>query len=133
MTNDKMYCIRPIQTKEEQELTCNKCSCEYDADMLAYSAKTEDGKIIGICQFIIKEENGYLKEIAASHEIDDYEALFIMGRATLNFLDLCGAKTAYYLGKELPIVRALGFKPDENGKLALDLNGFFEHKCKDQK
>lgn len=129
MTNTGMYSIKPIQTKEEQELLCTKCACEYDADMLAYAAKTADGKIIGICQFIIKEETGYIKELAESKEIDDYEAMFIMARAALNFMDLCGAKKAVYLGEEKPIVLALGFKATADGKPELNLEGFFDHKC----
>lgn len=129
MINDKMYRISPIQTKEEQELTCNKLGCEYDADMLAYSAKTEDGQLLGVCQFVLRDETGFIKELVGSTEIEDYEAVFIMARAALNFLDLCGAKKAVYNGEEKPIVRALGFKPDENGRLTLDLEGFFEHKC----
>ena len=129
MTNDKMYRISPIQTKEEQELTCNKLGCEYDADMMAYSAKTEDGELLGVCQFIIKNDTGYIKELVSSTVIEDYEAVFIMARAALNFMDLCGAKCAIYNGEEKPIVRALGFKSDENGRLTIDLEGFFEHKC----
>lgn len=129
MTNDKMYCIRPVQTKEEQELVCKKLGCEYDADMLAYSARTESGELLGVCQFIIKDETGYIKELVESKELDDYEAVFIMARATLNFIDLCGAKLAVYMGEEKPIVRALGFKKNEDGRLTLDLEGFFEHKC----
>lgn len=129
MTNDKMYRISPIQTKEEQELTCNKLGCEYDADMMAYSAKTEDGELLGVCQFIIKNDTGYIKELVSSTVIEDYEAVFIMARAALNFMDLCGAKIAVYNGEEKPIVRALGFKKDENGRLTIDLEGFFEHKC----
>lgn len=124
-----MYKIKPIQTKEEQERICAICNTEYDADMLAYSALEEDGSIIGVCQFVMRDDAGYIKELVSAPGVDDYEAMYIMGRATLNFIDLCGIKKAYYLGEDKPLVRAVGFAPDKSGALFVDLTGFFEHKC----
>ena len=124
-----MFQIKPIQTKEDQERICALCNTGYDADMLAYSATTEKGELLGVCQFIMKEDTGYIKELVYAPGTDDFEAMFIMLRATLNFIDLCGIRKVYYMGEVKPVVTAAGFKADESGKLFIDLSGAFEHKC----
>lgn len=124
-----MYKIRPIQTKEEQERICLICKTEYNADELAYVAVEEDGTVLGVCRFAIKGDTGEMYELKNAPGIDDYEPVYIMGRATLSFIDLCGVKKACYKGEDKPLVRAIGFKPDESENLTLDLAGFFEHKC----
>lgn len=124
-----MYRIKPIQIKEEQERVCVLCKVEYDADALAYEAVEEDGTLLGVCQFHIKDDAGYIDVIKNAPGTDDGEAMYIMGKATLNFIDLCGIKKAYYLGEDTPLVRSVGFSPDKDGKLFVDLEGFFEHKC----
>jgi hypothetical protein len=64
----------------------------------------------------------------------DNEALFVMGRAALNFIDLCGIHTAFYDGDEsLPgaqLLHAVGFRKNEQGRLEMDLTGFFTTPCK---
>ena len=127
-----MYIVKPIQTKEEQERICLLCDTEYDADELAYAAIEEDGTVLGVCRFSIKGDEGIMYELKNAPGIDDHEPVYIMGRATLSFIDLCGIKKARFVGKETPLVRAVGFKADEKGELTLDLAGFFEHKCHGQ-
>ncbi len=124
-----MYKVKPIQTKEEQERICLICDTKYDEEELAYAAIEEDGTVLGVCRFAIKGDKGIIYELKNAPGVDDYEPVYIMGRATLNFIDLCGVRYAYYEGEDKPLVRAIGFKPKENGALLLDLEGFFEHKC----
>lgn len=124
-----MYRVKPIQTKEEQERVCALCHTEYDADALAYEAVEEDGTLLGVCQFKIKDDAGYILELVSAPNVDDGEAMYIMGKATLNFIDLCGIKKAYYVGAPSPLITSVGFTPDADGKLFADLEGFFEHKC----
>ena len=127
-----MYQIKPIQTKDEQAKICALCGVTYNADYLAYSATTGEGALIGVCQFIMDDSAGHIYDLESAPGADDFEAMYIMGRATLNFIDLCGIKTVYFEKPENELSRALGFKCMENGKLAADLNGFFEHHCKDK-
>ena len=124
-----MYKVKPIQTKEEQEKRCNECGVEYNADYFAYEAVTGEGELIGICQFSLDDEAGHIHELAYAPGSEDFEAMYIMGRTTLSFIELCGIKKAYYEGEENQLVRAVGFNPDENEKLFVDLEGFFEHHC----
>ena len=127
--------IKPIQSKTEQEAACARCGIPYDADCMAYGAK-ENGELLGVAQFTFERGEGYVKNIATTVGLDDFEALFLMGRAVLNFIDLCGVHQAYFDGDvTVPgekLLEAIGFRPDEtqNGRLGMDLTGFFTTPCK---
>ncbi|MBR2370966.1 MAG: hypothetical protein IKA82_02980 [Clostridia bacterium] len=126
----------PIKSKEEQELICNRCGVEFDADYLAYSV-TVDGLLVGICQFKFSSDGGIVRDIGIVQGSDDYEALFVLGRAVLNIIDLCGTHYAYYTGdveekgeKFKRLITMIGFlKNADNGRYEVDLNGFFDHPC----
>ena len=126
--------VKPIQSKAEQEEACARCGIPYDVDLLAYAATVND-ELVGICQFTMNADGGSLRSMGTviGREID-FEAMFVLGRAALNFIDLCGVHFAAYEapveGEEmLRLVRAVGFSPDENGRLTVDLTHFFEHPC----
>lgn len=125
--------VKPIQTKSEQEALCALCSVKYKADDFAYSAK-ENSEFVGICQFSIESRGGVIHDIKCIDGKDDFDSLFIMGRATLNFIDLCGVHTAFFeQSEDLPVnerlVKAIGFKKNILGKYEMDLTNFFEHPC----
>ena len=129
-----MLKVFPIQDKQQQAELCERCGITYNADLLAYEATVED-EFVGVCQFILKPEGGILYDLAPlDREHPDKEALFVMGRAALNFIDLCGVHQAYFDGDVAlvgePLLRAIGFKPNESGRLFMDLTGFFTTPCK---
>ncbi len=121
-----MLQIKPIQTKEQQAEACARCGIPYDSDCMAYAA-TLDGAFIGMAQFTIEKGHGHLKNLLTVDNIDDFEALFIMGRAVLNFIDLCGVHTATCETNAAPprLLTAIGFKPSENGMLTADMTHMF--------
>ncbi len=127
----------PIQTKAEQEQICLACNVKYNPDLLAYSA-TVDGALAGVCQFKLTDKGGLVYDLAPAADSFDFEALFVLGRGTLNFIDLCGVHSAYYLGT-LPdeqterLIKAVGFKKEEDGSYFIDLEGFFTDHCHDKK
>lgn len=123
--------IKPMQEKSSQEHLCSLCGIEYKEKYFAYEAKV-DGNYVGICQFIIKGSSGYLSELAPVKGTGDGEALFILGRAVLNFIDLTGAHEAYFEGDDTPLVRAVGFTP-RDGRLYMNLSAFFANPCKNKK
>ncbi len=131
-----MLKVLPIQSKQEQELICHKCSVEYKPELLAYSAEM-DGVLAGVCQFKLTAEGGILYDIAAADDYagDKFEPLFVMGRGTLNFIDLCGVHRAYFDGevKDEGLLRAIGFAKNENGRYDINLEGFFTDHCKNHK
>ena len=135
-----MLKVLPIQSKAEQEAICIRCNIKFDPDLLAYAASV-DGETVGICQFKVTSEGGIIKDIAKlcdrdepadkkAREASDFEALFVMGRGALNFIDLCGVHKAFYTGETVdePLIKAIGFKPTDDG-WTINLEGFFTDHC----
>ena len=118
--------IKPIQSKTEQEAACARCGIPYDADCMAYGAK-ENGELLGVAQFTFERGEGYVKNIATAVGLDDFEALFLMGRAVLNFIDLCDVHTAVCAedASTKRAIAAIGFSRDKNGVLRADMTRMF--------
>lgn len=125
-----MLKVLPIQTKAEQELICEKCNVKYDPDLMAYAA-TVDDVLAGVCQFRLTDKGGMLYDLAPAVGTNDFEALFVMGRGTLNFIDLCGVHKAFFVGENCDerLLLAVGFKKNEDGVFAINLEGFFTDHC----
>ena len=136
-----MLKVLPIQSKSEQEELCLRCNVNFDPDLLAYAASV-DGELVGICQFKVTAEGGMLQclsklcdrpdaEDKKARDASDFEALFVMGRGALNFIDLCGVHKAYYVGEvsDEALLRAVGFKKNESGVYEINLEGFFTDHC----
>lgn len=121
--------IYPVQDKKEQEAICKTCAMKYDPDSMCYLALV-DGNNAGACQFRIKGNHGLIIEMNNTLDTDDKDALFVMGRAALNFIDLCDVHEAYYTGElmdEQTLLR-IGFRRVE-GNWYINLSNFFEHPC----
>ena len=127
-----MITVVPIQQKELQKELCARCNVTYDPDLLAYYAKDTEGRFAGICQFKMDENGGHLLSLAAPEGTDMPDPLFVMGRTALNFIDLCGVKTAYFEGENVDeaLLLRIGFAKDENGRYGINLDGFFTGGCK---
>ena len=131
-----MLKVLPIQTKQEQERICVACGVKYDPDLLAYSA-TVDDVLAGVSQFKLTDKGGIVYDLKSVSSSFDFEAMFVLGRGTLNFIDLCGVHFARFEG-EIPdeqyerLIKAVGFKKTENG-YEVDLEGFFTDHCHDKK
>ena len=133
----KMLKVLPIQTKSEQEEICKLCGVEFKPDLLAYSA-TVDGELRGVSQFKLTAEGGLVFDVAPAIGTYDFEALFVLGRGTLNFIDLCGVHYAIYKGaveneQKERLIKAIGFKKTDLGTFEIDLTGFFTDHCHDKK
>ena len=128
-----MITVTPIQDKAAQAAFCALCRIPYRAELLAYAAYNEKEEFAGICQFHINETGGHLYDLATPNESDENDALFVMGRTALNFIDLCGGKIAYFEGDSAgkdALLRRIGFTTDENGRYRFPLEGFFTSPCK---
>ena len=126
-----MFKVTPVAEKSEQMRLCGLCGVKFRDDYLAYGAYEEE-KVLGVCQFAIRKNSGYISEVAFASGTHDYEAVFILGRAAMNFIDLSGAHEAYYEGENSPFVASLGFMP-RDGKLYMNLSAFFANPCKNKK
>ena len=132
-----MLKVLPIQSKSEQEEICKLCDVKFNPDLLAYSA-TVDDELRGVSQFKLTAEGGLVFDIAPAVDTYDFEALFVLGRGTLNFIDLCGVHYAIYKGaveneQKERLLKAIGFNRTDSGSLEIDLNGFFTDHCHDKK
>ena len=128
-----MLKVLPIQSKITQEEICLRCGVEYDPDLLAYSA-TVDDELAGVCQFKLTDKGGMVYDLAPVKDSFDFEAMFVLGRGTLNFIDLCGVHYAIYRGEVKDeqterLVKAVGFKLTERGTYEVNLEGFFTDHC----
>ncbi len=131
-----MLRVLPIQSKQTQEEICRRCGIAYRPELLAYAASVND-ELVGICQFTLTDKGGVIYDIATAEghsedpECSDFEALFVMGRGTLNFIDLCGVHFATYGGAcpDERLLRAIGFKQSEKGVWEVNLEGFFTDHC----
>ncbi|MBP3401573.1 MAG: hypothetical protein J6K85_00775 [Clostridia bacterium] len=125
-----MFKITPVQSKEEQIKLCHLCGADYREGAFAYVMfDIDSGDIMGMSQFEISEY-GYIFDLREPDGHDDFEAMFILGRQTMNFIDTCGAHSCYAdkaAGVER-LLKAIGFK--ENGdKLFCDMTGMFDGHC----
>ena len=126
-----MLKILPIQTKDEQEKLMTLCSIPFRPEALAYAAYVED-TLVGGAQFTLSGGICRLLDIRSPEGVDDDEALFIMGRGLLNFVDLCGIHDAYAINEgnmDKKLLARIGFWKNDKGEEYMNLRGFFtEHK-----
>ena len=126
-----MFKITPIQDKELQSRICQLCGAEYRPEAFAYQMfDIDSGDIMGMSQFEIGE-SGYIYDIKEAPGRDDFEAMFILGRSTMNFIDMCGnhfCKADVNAGEER-LLRAIGFKLGEDGEYFADMTHMFDGSC----
>lgn len=122
-----MLIIKPIQDKSYQEEVCNQCGFKYEPLSFAYSEK-ENEKLIAACQFDILGSNGTISDFGMVKGVEeDIEALIILGRAVLNFMELSGVETCTFDSPSVDAPRyskMLGFTDKK-----ICLKGLFDGKC----
>lgn len=125
-----MLIVKPIEDKTEQKRICEACGAVYDADLLACAAHVA-GDLIGVCQFEFSGDKAIIHDIRQKPGVDDFEAMFIMTRGALNFIDLCGFHRAVCSGDagDQTLLRATGFKEVGENQFEIDLTHAFDGKC----
>lgn len=122
-----MFKISPIQSFDEQRLVAKKCGRTAKEGFFAYVMRDcETLEVLGFSQFEILN-GGYLSDLYPAVGNDDFEAMFILGRATMNFIDACGAHVCRASGDaaDEKLLRAIGFKP-EGDEFTVDMTGMFD-------
>ena len=130
-----MFKIQPIQSEEAQKEIAAACGAEYRKGYFAYAMRDNDtDKLMGFSQFEIISGEGYISDIKSASDKEDFEAMFILGRATMNFIDLCGAHTAKapHTAADVTLMLSLGFK-ESNGLYIADMTDMFNGKCHEKK
>ena len=124
-----MLIVKPILEKNIQEEICQACGAVYDADFLACAAH-DDGNLIGICQFALSGPTAVVTDLRPKIGVEDFEAMFILARGTLNYVDLCGIHHARCNpdAGDLTLIRAVGFKEIEKNIYDMELTDQFTGK-----
>ena len=117
--------ILPLKDKILQESACLRCGVKYSPDLMAYAAYS-DGSIYGICQFSIDEFGATIVDLANATSIDGDQTLFVIARAVLNFIDLCGVRFPKCKSKNIDesLIQRIGFSKNSDGIYEIDLMGF---------
>ena len=127
-----MFKITPIQEKTRQKEICEICGAEFRPDAFAYQMfDIESGEIMGMSQFEIGA-CGYIYDIKEAPARDDFEAMFILARQTMNFIDLCGAHSCHATSNAANerLLLAIGFKKTDEDYFC-DMSGMFDGHCGD--
>lgn len=127
-----MFKISPIQDKHQQSRLAASVGIPYLEDAFAYMmVDCESGELLGMSQFEIQSGCGYIRHLAQAPQKDDFEAMFILGRSTMNFIDLCGAHFCRAAADAAPerLMKCIGFSREANGEYAVDMTGMFDGHC----
>ena len=125
-----MFKITPIQEKTRQNEICQQFSAEFRPEAFAYIMyDVETEELMGMSQFEIGEA-GYIYDIREAAGRDDFEAMFILTRATMNFIDMCGAHTCLAAKGSAPkrLLKSAGFK-EKDEEYFCDMTGMFDGHC----
>lgn len=125
-----MLIIRPVTDKKQQAEYAAVCGVPYCADDLAYAGYTED-VFVAFSQFRLHESGGVLDSLSLRHGSNDWEALFILARQTLNWIDLhgfhqCRCQTT---AGNLQLLKLIGFNEQPDGSLLADMTHMFDGSC----
>ena len=122
--------VLPIQDKQEQEALCARCGIPFRVELLAYKALVE-GELMGMCQFTLGTEGGRIVDFVAAPDRYEFEPMFVMGRAALNFIDLCGVHRAFFDAEydNETLILAIGFTKNASDRYEMDLTDFFKEPC----
>ena len=125
-----MFKITPIQDKARQKEICAIFGVEFRDEAFAYIMFDIDtNALMGMSQFEIGEV-GYIYVIKEAAGLDDFEAMFILARQTMNFIDLCGAHTCLASKDAAPerLLLAAGFR-EQDGEYFCNMTGMFDGNC----
>ena len=127
-----MFKIFPIQDEETKKIYAEACGAEPMGGAFAYGmADAESLAIMGFSQFDLDGDKATLYTLKEKCGQNDFEAIFILGRATLEFCERCGAIFCYAkkdAGDET-LLRAIGLRSEEDDMLFGRIEGMFDGHC----
>lgn len=123
-----MFKITPIQTSTDASNYFLACGAEAKTGCFAYAmTDCESGEIMGISQFEILDGYGYIYDIKQAQGKNDFEAMFILSRQTMNFINQCGINIcrADLNAGDKALIKAVGFKETDDF-FECSMNGMFD-------
>ena len=126
-----MFKIEPIQDKTRQKEICEACGAVFRESFFAYIMYDCDTlDLMGMSQFEIGSE-GFIADLREVVGRNDSEAMFILGRQTMNFIESCGAEICYAAkdAGDPTLLSSIGFKETVGDKLFCNMIGMFDGNC----
>ena len=127
-----MFKIEAIQDITRQAEFAQACGTVARDGTFAYAMfDVETLAPMGFAQFDISDGCGRITDLREAVGRNDFEAMFILGRSTMNFIDLSGAHIAYAekdAGEE-SLLKAIGFMRQDDESYYCDMTGFFTGGC----
>ncbi len=126
-----MFKITPIQDEKKKAELFDKYGISAREGYFSYLMyDMESGEPMGISQFDVRGQTGYISDLRSTQRDEDFEAMFILGRQTMNFIDLCGAHLceADTDAGDKRLLHAIGFR-DSDGVLSVNMTGMFDGHC----
>ena len=124
-----MLRARALRDIEEQKNCCTVCGMQHNPDMLYFAIFENETDCLGTMEFRFTKEGARITNVMPKTGTYDDEAMFILGKATLNFIDLVGPKYVEYAADDEKLCNLLEFYP-KNGVMQVNLVGYFDEPCK---
>ncbi len=124
----KIYPMSDDALKNEYLTACHATTRE--GAFVYLMEEMESGRLMAIAQFEIFKDYGYIYDIKHVDGLDDFEAMFILTRQTMNFIEKCGPTLcrAGIDAADERLLLACGFKRDDNG-FSVDMTNMFTGGC----
>ena len=123
-----MFKISPVNDSDLAVKYLSLCDAKkVDGAFLYAMTDIDTSQIMGICQFEILSDFGYIYDLKPKSGTDDFEAMFILGRQSMNFINLCGHNIcrAAQGAADDKLISAIGFKR-EGDYFTCDMQGMFD-------
>lgn len=126
-----MFKIFPLCDESLQEKYLSICNVKRRPNAFIYAmCDIESEDVMAISQFEIFKDHGYIYDIKARESLDDFEAMFILTRQTMNFIEKCGP-TLCLADKSTAdehLLKSAGFKEKDEG-YSVDMTNMFTGGC----
>ena len=125
-----MFKIEPLCDDNLSKKITEDAGVEYKEGFFFYHMyELDSGKTLGHSQFEILGTEGYIYSLSPASGVNDDEAMFILARQTMNFLEGCGAYECY-ANPEIDnlLLKKVGFK-EISGKFFCNTKGMFDGHC----
>ena len=126
-----MFKIIPQNDEKVIDTYLSACCAKRREGSFVYAMLDYDtNELMGVTQFEIGDKISYIYDAKELPGKNDFEAMFILIRQTMNFIEKCGIEKCIATKEAASeqLLRAAGFKPEDGAFLAI-LAGMFDGNC----
>ena len=127
-----MLRARALRDIDEQKTCCEVCGIVHNPDMLYFAIFENETDCLGTLEFRFTKKGALITDVKPKVGTYDDEAMFILGKAALNFIDLVGFKYVEYEADDEKLCGLLEFFK-KDGVMQVSLEGYFDEPCKRHK